>query len=322
MTRRAALALAAAATAPGRTPAFHRGVNFTAEWPDVYASERARQILESLPSFGVNAIAFVPYGFTRPGEPGVRYSGSRFWEKDTAIENLSRVARQKGIRVFLKPQVWVPRSAPTDLDFAAETDRRRWFGEYRGFVEHYAALAAKIQADLFSVGVEFSRLSKHEAEWRSLIARAREIYRGPLVYSANWGVEFESIRFWDALDYIGLNNYYPLPDDLSTAAVVGKVEQVHRRFRKPVIFPEAGFASLAAPHRQPWDETPRKISLDEQAKCYEAVFRGFYDKPWFQGVYWWKVGTNGFGGPDDPSHTPWNKPAMRVVAKWYKSGKR
>jgi hypothetical protein len=321
MTRRAALALAAA-TVPGRTPVFHRGVNFTAEWPDVYASGRARQILESLPSFGVNAIAFVPYGFTRPGEPGIRYSGSRFWEKVAAIENLSRVARQKGIRVFLKPQVWAPRSAPTDLDFAAGTDRRRWFGEYHGFVEHYAALAAKIQAELFSVGVEFSRLSKHEAEWRSLIARARDIYRGPLVYSANWGVEFESIRFWDALDYIGLNNYYPLPDDLSTAAVVSKVEQVHRRFRKPVIFPEAGFASLSAPHRQPWDETPRKISLDEQAKCYEAVFRGFYDKPWFQGVYWWKVGTNGFGGPDDPSHTPWNKPAMRVVAKWYKSGKR
>jgi hypothetical protein len=165
-------------------------------------------------------------------------------------------------------------------------------------------------------------MSRYEAEWRKLIARARQLYAGPLVYAATQGPEFEGVRFWDALDYIGLNDYYPLPDDLSTDAVVRKVELVQRKFNKPVIFPEAGFPSLKDPHREPWSESPRPISLADQAKCYEAVLRAFYKKPWFQGVYWWKVGSNGRGGPQDGSHSPWGKPAMEIVARWYKDGGR
>lgn len=322
MTRRTCLALALPSVSHAAHLPFQRGVNYTAEWPDVYASERARRILESLPGYGVNSVAFIPYGFAPHGEPVVRFSGTRSWEKDASIENLAAVAHRRGMKVFLKPQVWVRRGGPTDLVFAKESERKQWFASYRQYLEHYANLAVKINADLFSVGVEFARLTRHEAEWRGLIARAREIYRGPLTYCANFGPEFESVRFWDAVDYIGLNNYYPLPDDLSTAAVAGKVEQVQQRFRKPVIFPEAGYSSLEAPYRQPWDETPRKLSMQDQARCYDALLRGFYQKPWFQGVYWWKIGTNGFGGPEDGSHTPWNKPAMQVMAKWYLRGGR
>src|SRR5204863_2491711 len=148
-------------------------------------------------------------------------------------------------------------------------DRAVWFENYRSFLEFYATLAAKSRADVFCVGVEFVQMSRYESEWRKLIARARELYSGPLVYGATQGPEFEGVRFWDALDYIGLNNYYPLPDDRSTAAIVAKVEAVQRKFRKPVIFPEAGFASLEAPHRAPWDETRRKLSMEDQARCYE-----------------------------------------------------
>ena len=77
-----------------------------------------------------------------------------------------------------------------------------------------------------------------------------------------------------------------------------------------------------APNREPWDETPRKLSPEDQARCYDAVFQAFYTKPWLQGIYWWKVGTNGYGGPGDGSHTPWGKPAMDVVKKWYTDGRR
>jgi hypothetical protein len=52
------------------------------------------------------------------------------------------------------------------------------------------------------------------------------------------------------------------------------------------------------------------------------IFKAFYAKPWFNGMYWWKVGTNGFGGPEDGSHTPWGKPAMDVVKRWYVNGGR
>jgi len=315
------LALAGDRAAPSRA-FFQKGVNFTAEWPDTYSSQRAEKLLEQLGDYGVNAVALVPYGFTPQGQPVVRFGGDRVWERDSGIERLAQVAHRRGMKVFVKPQIWTRNGAVTDLDFEDAADRGRWFAQYRRFLEHYAGLATRIRADLFSVGVEFTRLTRHEREWRALIARAREIYRGPLTYSSNFGPEFETIRFWDALDYIGLNNYYPAPDSLSYDEVVRKVEAVQSRFAKPVIFPEAGFPSLEAPHRAPWDETPRRLSMEDQARCYEAVFRAFYRKPWFQGMYWWNVGSNGFGGAKDGSHTPWGKPAMAVVARWYLRGGR
>jgi len=305
-----------------KTIFFQKGVNFTAEWPDRYASERCERMLDELRDYGVNAVALVPYGYSRRDQPTVRFGGRRIWETDESVERLARLAHQRGLKVMLKPQIWVRGGYPGDLFYPDDADRQEWFAGYRAFVEHYASLAERMRADIFCVGVEFSRMSRYGKEWRSLIARARELYSGPLVYAANWGEEFETLPFWDALDYIGLNQYYPLPDGLSTGRVVQTVEKVYNKHRRPVIFTEAGFASLEAPHREPWDESPRRLSPEDQARCYEAVLQAFFRKPWFQGVYWWKVGTSGFGGPRDGSHTPWRKPAMDVVARWYLRGGR
>lgn len=308
----------AALVAQNRTIPFQKGVNFTAEGRSGYSPETARPMLEQLRKYGVNSIAIVPYGFTRKGSPTVRFSGSSAWERDDDIQHTAAIAHELGIRVLLKPQVWVRPGYPGDLEFPALADRKAWFEQYTAFISHYARLAQTMHADIFCVGVEFIKLSGYAAEWRKIIAQVRKLYAGPLVYAANFGPEFEELKFWDALDYIGLNNYYPLPDDLNTSAVIAKVEAVQKKFKRPVIFPEAGFPSYEAPNRQPWDETPRKLALDQQARCYEAVLSAFYKKPWFQGVYWWKVGTNGFGGPQDGSHTPWRKPAMDVIGRWYK----
>lgn len=320
--KRTAAASDAHAVPAAHTVFFQKGVNLTAEYPDGYDSERIVRLLDELKKFGVAAVALVPYGFSAPGSGTVQFGGGNTMEGDDAIAAVAAQAHQRGMRVFLKPQLWVGRGYPGDLEYPEAGLRARWFGEYGKFVDHYAAQAARIRADLFAVGVEFGKLSQYEREWRELIARARRGYRGPVTYGANFGPEFERIRFWDAVDYIGLNNYYPLPDDLKTDAVVARVEAVERRFGKPVIFAEAGFPSVEGANREPWAEPNRALSLDAQARCYEAVFRAFYGKPWFQGMYWWKVGTNGFGGVRDTSDTPWRKPAMDVVGRWYREGGR
>ena len=299
-------------------PFFQRGVNFTAERPDNYSSEGAQKRLAALTEHGVNAVAFVPYGFSRAGEPSVRLGGERSMERDSSIVQLAAVAHRNRMKVMLKPQVWSGRLGPSELDYASAEDRKKWFASYREFIGHYAELAQNIHADLFCVGVEFVKLNKHEAEWRSVIAHVRKYYSGPLTYAANFGPEFETTRFWDALDYIGLNNYYPLP----ASDAVNRVETVQKRFRKPVIFPEAGYASLVDAGKKPWDDTRRQISLEEQKRCYEALLEAFYRKPWFQGMYVWKIGSNGFGGSADGSHTPWRKPAMDVLKRWYLDGGR
>lgn len=308
---------AAASAAP-----FRRGVNFTAERPDVYGSAGARRMLEQFPAHGINSIALVPYGFTPRQSPSVRLPGPGSWESDAGVADLAAHARKQGIRVLLKPQIWSHTGFPGDLFYANPTDRRRWFDDYARFVDHYAQLATRIGAEIFCVGNEFVKLSREEGEWRTLIARARRHYGGAIAYAAVQGEEFENLRFWDAVDLIGLNNYYPLPDSLDCSAVVSKVEAIHRRYRKPVLFTECGYSSFTNPHRQPWDETTRQLSMSDQARCYEALLRAFYRQPWLAGMYWWKVGTNGYGGPEDGSHTPWRKPAMQVISRWYRTGGR
>ncbi len=309
-------------TVPNRSKVFfQRGVNFTSETG--YFPDDAMAMLDRLPGYGVNSLALVPYGVSRKGVPEVRLMSNGGMEREDDIQALTALAHQRHLKVLLKPQVWVTSGGyPGGIEFPEPEARASWFRSYEEFILHFADLATRSRADLFCVGVEFVHLSQYESEWRRIIARVRQRYAGPLVYAANSGPDFEQTRFWDALDYIGLNDYYPLPDDLSVAAVLHIVEGVQRRYHRPVIFPEAGFASLRAPHREPWDETPREKSLEDQARCYEALLRAFYKKPWFQGVYWWKVGNNGFGGPEDTSHTPWGKPAMEVIKKWYVTGGR
>jgi hypothetical protein len=303
---------------------FQKGVNFTAEFPATYDSEGARHMLEQLPIYGINAIALVPFGWSSRNSPRIRIAtGSDSWENDDGLRQLSRLAHHLGIKVMLKPAIWVRGGNAGDLQFSRAAERAEWFGEYGRFLEHYARLAKEIHADILCIGGELSKLTPYDADWRKLIARARELYPGPLVYAANWGPEFENLKFWDALDYIGLQEYYPLPDDLSTDALLQRVEAVRRRFNHPVIFTEAGFPSYEKANREPWDDSRGgTLSPETQARCYEAILHAFYSKPWFQGVYWWSVGTNGAGGPQDRSLTPWGKPAMEVVKRFYEAAER
>jgi hypothetical protein len=293
---------------------FHKGVSFTAERVP-YDAEEARQMLGRLPAYGVDAVALVPYAFVPRGEVGIRIPGrEESWESEAGMEILAGEARRRGMRVMVKPHVWRLQGR-TGIP---ETEAREWLRQYRPLVEHYARFAARIHADTLCIGTELRGLTGYEREWRELIAAGRTLYKGPMVYAANHGEEFETIRFWDALDYIGVDNYYPLDDNYSAAELVAKIEAVQQRFGKPVLFTEAGFGAHEDSHLAPWeDRTQKRLDLGEQARSYEALLSAVYRKEWFRGVYWWKVGTNGYGGPDDNSMTPWGKPAMDVVRRFY-----
>lgn len=296
---------------------YYKGVNFTSEWPDPYGSKVAAGVLAKLPSYGVNSVALVPYAGQRPEDAELRFPLRM--ERDELILATAKMAHAEGLRVLLKPQIWVRGGLyPGDLHYDDPKDLDRWFASYARFVEHYAKLATRMDADMFCVGVEFAQLTDHERAWRELIALARKHYHGPLVYAANFGEEFESVRFWDALDFIGLDNYYPLPDDRSTDAIAEKIERVHLAYRKPILFTEAGFSTYELSHRKPWEDKPGgALSPEAQARDVDAIFRGFQGKPWLRGIFWWKVGASARSGPEDGSHLLWGKPAMDVLRKWF-----
>ncbi len=53
------------------------------------------------------------------------------------------------------------------------------------------------------------RRRRYDREWRELIGQVRAVYGGPLSYAANFD-QVEQVGFWDALDAVGVNAYFPL----------------------------------------------------------------------------------------------------------------
>lgn len=324
---------------------FHRGIALSHEGGPRggYGSRRVVRVLRELAAMGADAVSLQPYASQRSaGEPVLR----RFTaESDDALDHSTRGAHAAGLRVTLKPQIWIGggRSTPAratsaqagdpgwsgDISFAAPAAWDEWWRQYRQWILHYARLAEGNGTDLFVIGTELGGTTApergQEEKWRRLIADVRRVYHGPVTYAAHWGQEFETLPFWDALDFIGLNFYYPIAsgDGALSAEAAGRVaetvERVQERWAKPVLFTEVGFPSSAGAARQPWREDFQgRPDPELQARCYELVFRTFYSRPWFHGLYWWKWHSNGRGGgPSDLLYTPQRKPAERVIAHWY-----
>jgi len=99
------------------------------------------------------------------------------------------------------------------------------------------------------------------------------------------------------------------------------IEQIHNFTGKEIVFTEIGYRSIDGCNRDPWNwQRHGKIDLQEQADCYEAAFKTFWDEQWFKGFYWWMWEPDpGVGGADDDGYTPYKKPAEDVLKAYYKN---
>ena len=319
------------------TADFHHGFCYAHEGYQIrngYLGSLSRQSLQKLAELNVNAISVTPFGYLRAANHADflrRSSGARS-ESDESLVQAKIFAERLGMRVMLKPHILMMGGDwgwPGAVKMETPKDWEVFFNQYARWMLHYAMLAEIYDFDSLCIGVELVQASyQHEQVWREMIAKWRKIYSGPMFYAANWGQEFESISFWDALDAIGLNSYYPLsekenPTDkelLSGAqSIAEKIDRVAKKFRKPVLISEIGFTSSARPWLRPHDDnTGAPLDLEAQRRCYETIFQAVWGKPWLAGIYWWKWPTTlDDGGTEDDNFTPNGKPAAEVVAHWY-----
>jgi hypothetical protein len=232
--------------------------------------------------------------------------------------------------VLLKPQIWLRRSWPGEIEPRTAEGEDRFFQEYGRWMRHYALMAQSEGVELLSIGTELSKLSHgRRARWETLVGDLRSIYGGRLVYAANWGREVEAVDFWPLLDYIGVDFYYPLSEDETASdetlrrgferALEG-LRALSLRYEKPVLLTEIGYASTRSPWRQPHaSDRGREISLEHQARAYEIAFESLSDETsWIQGMYWWKWPSDlEMGTRSHTGFTPAGKPAEDVVRRWY-----
>lgn len=286
-------------------------------------------------------VVLVPFGWqddANSSKLSTSFADGVVWsEKDSGIVQTIRIAKRLGIRSMLKPHVWLRNSGKwrSDIQMDSDTEWQEWFDNYRSFILHYAEIAERSSADLLCIGTELhgTVVSKPEI-WRNLITEIKKIYHGKLTYAANWNKEVEEVVFWDQLDFIGIQAYYPLVGGKNPTVkdlVEGwrphfrAIQKLSKRYHKRVLFTEIGYKSTADAAISPWiwpgliSGVFKKVSTKTQANAYEAFFRVFWKEDWFAGVHVWKwdVPHKSAGGRHHIGFTPQNKPAQNILAKWF-----
>jgi hypothetical protein len=296
----------------GPSPPFFKGVSLAMmnSLELGYHSPSIGRQLDSLAAMGANSISLMPFASQRgPNEPELRFlnrgPGS---ETDIGLIHATRLARAHQLHVLYKPHLWVSGGSwPGDVRMSNDRDWTAWWRSYRRYILHHAVLASWAGADLFSVGVELSKTVDREAEWRDLIASTRLFFPRAVTYSGNWYGDVENVKFWDRLDYVGIDTYFPLAAspqasradlDKGAAEVAAKLAALSRRAGRPVLLTEVGFAAHKAAWMAPHTEGG-EYSEEDQAMAYQALFKALARQPWLAGTFVWKA----FSGPaSDSSH--------------------
>lgn len=302
-----------------------------------YSFKESDRSLKRLASVGAQWIALVVTGYQeKPGSTSITWKASGTPTDDDLI-HATRAAHQLGLKVMLKPHVDFfsgegSRRGLIGTEFKEEGQERAWFASYWEAILRYAELAQAQGVEQFCVGTELVGVSGREEEWRRVVAEVRTRFRGSIVYASNHGGEERSLRWWDAVDYIGVDAYYPLSDrpnpslaELKAAwsqkGYLALLSGLSARHRKPVLFTEIGYRSVEGAGSAPWDwQRSARVSEEEQANCYRAAIDVLSGQPWFAGFFWWSwAATLTQGGPGDSGYTPAGKAAEKVLADFYLS---
>ena len=278
-----------------------------------------------LKSLGSNWVSIHPYArIDRNGEVRWRRQDG---DSDQAPEWLRRPieeAHRQGLKIFVKPHLahWGSYSWRGEIAYEDPEARERFFRTYRQWISTMARFSSG--ADAFAVGTELDGTIEHEDEWRATIAAVRAEFDGPLTYAANW-TDYERIPFWDALDAIGIQAYFPLLDrsrvgerlppqsefDAGWRSIMARMREFSERHDKIVVFTELGYnLSSKAPY-EPWDYEAKggRYAAELQERCMRAALSAIAMEPSVVGAFLWKW----FPGEREPRDFAMSSPAMRRV---------
>lgn len=283
-----------------RDGAMARGVVVSCyRWgPGEWDGPMMRPLLDELQTLGVTAVQVHPYArIARDGTVSYRPGPVT---PATLLPN--QWARERGMTTFLKPHLAYWGSGfkwRGTISFNEEAQWDRFFRGYTSFIVHQAELAQQAGVDKFAVGTELHKTLHREAEWRAVIAAVRAVYDGELTYAANWD-EVKDVPFWDALDLVGVQCYFPLSDKRSPteaeliagwAKVLDRLRGDSARHGKPILLAELGYAESEAAAIEPWSDQrvgDRAAGAALKLRCMEVALGQIEDQPWIAGVYLWK----------------------------------
>lgn len=166
-------------------------------------------------------------------------------------------------------------------------------------------------------------------QWIELIQKVRDIYKGKLSYAANYD-NYHEVDFWEHLDFIGINAYFPLreptdklppEDELSMQfeqkwetifTEINQFKEKQKLENKPLLFTELGYTYYPNSTVESWNGngfailgrvTNEKLVIwEEQKKCYEERYLAMKalskvvqsNQIDLQGILYWKLTTHDY----------------------------
>ena len=282
-------------------------------------------------------IAVIPYAFTKPGEASVHFNASSNWkwwgESLEGVRTTIDSAHKNNIHVMLKPQVFVPGSWVGAIDFNSEQEWQAWEKDYENYIMAFTTVAAERNAEMICIGTEFSKsVEKRTFFWKKLIADIRQKYSGKLVYASNWN-DYNTIGFWDDLDFVGIDAYFPLSEDITPSVSVlenawkpymDSLRVFQKRVNKKIIFTEYGYLSVDGCAGKGWEIEKRvrstPINEQAQANAIETLWKVCGKETWWHGGFLWKWFPEGMGheGYKERDYTPQGKLAEKILTSCHK----
>jgi hypothetical protein len=280
-------------------------------------------------------IALMPYGFVPEQEFSLKYSKEddqnvHWWgESPNGIKACIKMAKNYQIKVMVKPHIWLGRGEFTGhLDFKTTAQWEEFEKTYASYLLQYAKISEQEGVEMFCIGTEMQNHVKKRPEfWKNLIASIKQVYSGKLTYAENWDA-YQDVPFWNELDYIGIDAYFPLTQqknpELSSIKQgwqkhLKAINKYANKQQKAVLFTEIGYRSCDFSLDKPW-ETDYSLPPNEevQALAYKAFHEEVWNKSYFAGAFIWKwFPENSKSKQYRDLFTPQNKLAEKVLTKIY-----
>lgn len=295
------------------------------------------ETLDYLKNIGVTHISIVLFVYQDSKNSTKIYADPYRTLPEDQLINYLRMAKKKGFSLQLRPLLGVVNEKEGSVGRwnITPTNVNMWFGDYEQKILKYAELSSREGIEVFGIGSEMSSLSSNRDEWINLINKVREVYKGEILYAANWddftkGSFKEGIDWLTGVDIIGVDAYYPLEtkenpsvEELLKAWEKWKyIFEWLKKSNKKIIVSEIGITSTQEHFDEPWRfnfDGVFEIDLKAQEKYYEATFRFFQNR--VGGIYWWVVdeGLMPKVPEKDRGFSPLGKPAEEVLRRWYEA---
>ncbi|MCK5450288.1 MAG: discoidin domain-containing protein [Candidatus Omnitrophica bacterium] len=308
---------------------FQKGIVYTSWMADELSDPASDFTLAGLKEMGMDTIAIMIPAYQetlRSEKVFVNDGPSGDTPTMESLKHAIQTCHKLGMRVMLKPHV-DPRTDEARINIMPS---EKWFDSYEAFIVKYAKFSQENNVEMYSIGTELEATS-FEAwthRWDQLIVKVKAVYTGALTYSANW-TEYKEVPFWDKMDYVGLDAYFPLTNDNEASlqdlidsweGIADEIEEWRQEkglTDKGVVLTEIGYPSADGANRQPWVAISETEDQQEQADCLEAVFTVLHKRSWFKGYYVWQYFPQERWSP--LGFTVDGKRAEEVIRKWTNS---